>query len=108
MAGAFDPSYAGLGELLVSPEMQAAMRQKAQQAADYAEALSPVGPVGDPHRGLYKSSWEVDSGVRSAPSRRAYGRVTNTTDYAASVEFGNGRMDGQYVLTRAIDAMKGD
>lgn len=102
----FNPSYTGLGELLVSPEMQAAMREKAQKAADYAEAMSPVGPEGDPHRGEYRASWEVESGVREEPSRRAYGRVTNTTDYAASVEFGNSHMDGQYVLTRAIDAMR--
>jgi hypothetical protein len=103
----FNPSYTGLGELLTSPEMQAAMLAKVEKAKNYAEALSPVGPPDDPHRGQYRASWEVESGVREQPSRRAYGRLTNTADYAASVEFGNSRgSDGQYVATRAIDAMK--
>jgi hypothetical protein len=73
--------------------------------ADYAEAISPVGPASDPHRGEYKAAWEVESGVREEPTRRAYGRITNSKDYAASVEFGNSHQHGQYVLTRAIDAM---
>ncbi|MGZ4621459.1 MAG: hypothetical protein ACXVGF_04780 [Blastococcus sp.] len=101
--GKFNPSYVGLGELLASPEMQAHMRSRADKIRDAAEAISPIGPENDPHRGEYKASWEVDSGVRDTPTRRAYARVTNPVDYAASVEFGNGRMQGQYTLTRAID-----
>lgn len=46
----FDPSYTGLGELLVSPEMQHAMHEFAKKAKDAAVATSPVGPPGYPHR----------------------------------------------------------
>ena len=101
--GSYNPSYHGIGELLASPEMQAHMHHDADKIRDAAEAMSPIGPASDPHRGEYKASWEVDSGVRESPSRRAYGRVSNPVDYAASLEYGNGRMEGQYVLTRAID-----
>lgn len=103
---AFNPSYAGLGELLVSPEMQAAMHEFAKKGKDAAVATSPVGPPSDPHRGEYRDAWETDSGIQDGPTRRAYGEVSNPVDYAASIEFGNGRMEGQYVLTRAIDMMR--
>lgn len=102
----FNPSYKGLGELLVSPEMQAAMRQLAEKGKDAAVAISPVGPPSDPHRGAFKEAWEVDSGIREEPTRRAFGRITNPLDYSASVEFGNRHMQGQYVLTRAIDIIR--
>lgn len=102
----FNPSYHGVGELLCSPEMVAAMHHFASKGRDAAELLSPVGTPPDPHPGAYKGDWSVESGVRETPSRRAYARITNGRDYAASVEFGNGRMDGQYVLTRAIDLMR--
>jgi hypothetical protein len=48
----------------------------------------------------------VESGIREEPTRRAYGRITNSKDYAASVEFGNSHQQGQYVLTRAIDMIR--
>lgn len=104
--GAFNPSYRGLGLVLISPEMQAAMLAKAKKAKDYAEAISPVGPPDDPHRDEYKASWETESGVQRRTTSRAYGRLTNTADYAVDVEFGNSHQDGQYVVTRSIDAMK--
>lgn len=104
--GRFNASYTGLGELLVSPEMQAAMRDFAEKGKTAAEDLSPVGPASDPHRGEYKAGWGVESGVREEPTRRAYGRIFNDVDYSASVEFGNSHQQGQYVLTRAIDLMR--
>ena len=103
----FDPSYPGLGELLISPEMQAAMHDLAKKAKDAAVATSPVGPPSDPHRELYRDSWETDSGIQDGPTRRAYGEVSNPVDYAASIEFGNGRgTEAHYVLTRAIDMIR--
>lgn len=105
--GNFNPSYVGLGELLISPEMQAAMHEKARKIAEAAAASSPVGDEHDPHRGEYRASWEVHSGIREEPTRRAVGRVVNDRDYAAAVEFGTSRgQQGQYVLTRAIDAAR--
>lgn len=103
----FNPSSVGLGELLASAGMQDGMRQLAGKARDRAEQTSPVGPDSDPHRGEYRSGWRVESGVRNEPTRRAYAEIVNDAEYAASVEFGNGRgQQGQYVLTRALDAMR--
>lgn len=109
--GRFNPSYTGLGELLVSPEMQAAMREKAEKIKTAAEAMSPIGPLTDDERTRYRDAWEVDSGVREEPSRRAYATVSNPTPYSAAIEWGNGRtsrktIEAHYVLTRAIDAAR--
>jgi hypothetical protein len=103
----FKANYRGIGEMLSSPQMQAAMHSKAEKIATAAEAMAPVGPVNDPHRGDYKAGFEVSSGVRSTPSRRAYGRVENNVPHAASVEFGNAKgSPAQHVLGRALDAAK--
>jgi len=104
----FNPSYVGLGELLASPEMQAAMHEKAAKIADAARAISPVGPVDDGEKTHYVDSFTVSSGVREEPTRRAYGRVENDSDHAAAVEYGNGRtgpktIGAHHVLGRAID-----
>lgn len=103
----FNPSYVGLGELLVSPEMQRAMHDLAKKAKDAAVVSSPVGPPSDPHRGEYRDAWATDSGIQEGTTRRAYGEVSNPVDYAASIEFGNGRgTQAHYVLTRAIDMIR--
>lgn len=109
--GNFDPSRGGLGELLASPAMQAAMREKAEKIAAAARAVSPIGPLTDQEKEHYVEGWSVSSGVRDLPTRRAYARVTNDSDHAAAVEFGNGRtspktIEPHYVLTRAIDAAR--
>ena len=107
--GRFEPNRRGLGELLASPQMQAAMREKAEKIRAAAEATSPVGPATDGEH--YRDSWSVDSGVRDEPTRRAYARISNSSDHAAAVEFGNGRtrrktIEPHYTLTRAIDAAR--
>lgn len=104
----FNPSYVGLGELLASPEMQAAMHDKAAKIADAARSISPVGPVAGDEHDHYIDEFTVSSGVRDVPTRRAYGRVENNSDHAAAVEWGNGRtgpktIDAHHVLGRAID-----
>jgi hypothetical protein len=106
----YTPDREGIGEMLKSAEMQAHMRGRAEKIAAAAEAMSPVGPPGDPHIGNYASSWEVSSGVRHWPSGRAYGRVENTADYAAKIEYGDktgrGHREGQHVLGKSIDAAR--
>lgn len=109
--GSFQPNYRGLGELLASPEMQAAMHEKAGHIADAARPISPIGPLSKREKEHYAEAWTVSSGVRDEPTRRAYGRVENDSEHAAAVEFGNGRtsrktIEPHYVLTRAIDAAR--
>lgn len=108
----FQPSRRGLGDLLVSPGMQAEMRARAERIAVAARASAPVGdPARDPDAGEYRDAFEVSSGVRQSPSRRAYGRVVNNSDHAAAVEYGNFRtrkptISAQHVLGRALDAAR--
>lgn len=111
MTARFDPSYVGLGELLVSPEMQAEMHRRAGKIADAARATSPVGPVKKKDLEHYIEGWTVSSGVQDGKTRRAYGEVSNDSPYAAAIEFGNGRtrdktIDAHYTLTRAVDAAR--
>jgi hypothetical protein len=105
----FKADYHGIGEMLCTPEMQAVMHAKAEKIADAARSIAPVSPATDGTH--YRDSFEVSSGVRTDGSRRAYGRVENTSDHAAAVEFGNGRtrhqtIEAQHVLGRSIDAAK--
>jgi hypothetical protein len=110
----YKPNHSGLGELLRGAELQAEMRRRADRIKEAAEASAPVGPASDPHRGQYKASFEVDSGVMRdvQGNRRAYGRVTNTTDYAVAVEYGSGgrsvapTQGAHHTLTRAMDFAK--
>jgi hypothetical protein len=80
----FKPSYRGIGVMLRSEFMQAAMEARAERVKLYAEFLAPVdADPDDQHRGLYKASFEVESGVRAGRrggrTRRAYGRSTSST-----------------------------
>jgi hypothetical protein len=97
--------------MLVATYMQAAMHAKAGEIADNARAISPVGPMTDSERQHYIESFTVSSGVRDTPTRRAYGEVSNDSEHAAAVEYGNGRtspktIDAHHVLGRAIEAAR--
>ena len=116
MANQFNADYRGIGELLKSPEMQAAMHAKAERVAEAARATAPVGDaITDKHPGEYRDGFEVSSGTNRT---RAYGRVENNVGHAAAVEFGNGRtqpanrarktINAHYTLTRALDVLAQD
>lgn len=107
----WNPDHRGVGNMLSMPGMQAAMHAKAGEIADAARAIAPVGPLTDSERQHYIESFTVSSEIRHTPSRRAIGQVSNDSEHAAAVEFGNGRtraktIDPHYVLTRAIDAVR--
>lgn len=109
--GKFNPSYEGLGALLRGPEMQAEMKRRAEKIEAAAIADAPVGPPSDPHRGEYRDSFKVSSGVETdvKGERRAYGRVRNEASYAVAVEYGNGGTSkgptagAHHTLGRALD-----
>lgn len=99
MASRFRPSYAGIGRMIRSPQMQAEMRRRAEKVARRAQAFAPV------ETGEYKSSFEVSSGARGGFRRdRAYGRVTNTAPHAVFVEFGSSTVHAHHTLRRALRA----
>lgn len=102
VAASFKMSKSGVGQLLRSAEMQAAMLQRAEKIKGVAESTSPVGAVGDPHPGEYKAAWGTTStrrgGVRND---RATATVFNTAGHARFVEYGNEHYDGHHTLLRA-------
>lgn len=103
----FKANYEGIGEMLRSEGMQAAMRKRAERGLEYAVAISPVDETGD-HPGRYKASFEVEGGIREGKTARAVGRLINSSPEAPYVEHGNGtaKYQGDHVLRRALDVMK--
>ncbi len=80
------------------------MLAKAEQVANRARAIAPV------LTGQYKESIEASVIERDG---KATGRVTadpispDGYRYASAVEFGTSKMDGQRVLGRALDVLRG-
>lgn len=103
----FTGSYAGIGEMLCSGDMQDAMRQLAEQVKSRAEATAPVGdPQEDPHAGRYKSAFHISTGVQRRKTARAYAEVTNDAPEAVDVEFGDSQAGGRHILLNALSAVR--
>lgn len=93
-------------QVLCADWMVADMERRANNVADLARATAPVGPEGDPHRGLYKESFVVSSGIQNEKTRRAYGEVRNDVRYAAALEYGDGDTEKHRTLGKALDAAR--
>ncbi|MGW0984282.1 HK97 gp10 family phage protein [Streptomyces xiamenensis] len=103
MATRFRMSRRGVGQVLKSPMVEAAMRARAEAIRATAIALSPVGDAADdPHPGLYKASWHVSSASSGGRRRdRATAKVWNSAPHARFVEYGTERVPAHHVLLRA-------
>jgi hypothetical protein len=103
MATKFRGDYAGIGEMIRSPEMVRAMERIANQIKDHAVATAPVGdPKRNKHAGRYKNSFSVSSGPDGGwRKNRAYGRVSNTAPEAFYVEYGTSKMEAMHILLNA-------
>ena len=110
--GNFDPNPLGLGEFMrTSPGLRGVLESKVNRMKEFGEAVAPVGPPGDPHRGEYKASFHadvrVDKPFKGEP--RLMGFVWNEAPHAAAVEYGRGGRSNHegdsahHVMTRAID-----
>ena len=101
----FRLNRAGVGELLRSPQMEAALLLVAEAIKAEAEVTAPVGtPPDDPHPGLYKRSFSVTSRISSERGgRRVVAYVRNLAPHAARVEYGaeGGRGGAHHTLLRA-------
>lgn len=86
----FTGSYSGIGQLLCADFIEADMLRRAEKVRAAAESAAPVSrSPKDRHRGRYKASFSVSSGIREGKrNRRACGRVVNTAPEARFVEFG--------------------
>lgn len=88
----FNASYTGIGDLLKSPMIEAAMLVRAKKVEAVAEADAPVD-LKSGHPGRYKAGFSTSSGVEGD---RAFGRVSNSAPEAIDVEYGR----GEYTTTR--------
>lgn len=100
----YKASYNGIGDMLRAEFMQAAMKVRAEAVADRARAIAPVDED-SPHRGRYRDSFEVSSGVAHRKTSRAYGRVTNVAPEALAVEFGTRNNPAHHTLVQALDGI---
>lgn len=105
MPAKFRMSKRGVGQLLRSPMVLSEMVRRAEVIKGVAEGIAPVGGPGDPHRGLYKSSFFVQPVPRGGRRRdRAVAIVGNTAPHGAHVEYGTERVTAHHVLLRAAQA----
>lgn len=79
----YDANFQGLGKLMTGREMEAMLRNKAQEGKQYAEVIAPV------ETGDYKAHFRATSAKRGAGrwSDRAAGYLYNDSDHALAVEF---------------------
>lgn len=98
--------YGGVGEMLCMPGVEREMLRRAKKVKRRAQAIAPVGPEGDPHRGAYKASITASSGVQRRKTKRAVGTVTADVPYAFQVEFGNSTNPGHRTLGKSLDAAR--
>lgn len=110
MAARFKPSYRGIGQMLCADFMIAEMDRRAHRVLAAAQSFAPVDEdLDDEHRGRYKASFKVTSGIRpggGGRKRRAFGRVTNDAPEALDVEYGNRNTPRHRVLGRALMAAR--
>lgn len=103
----FTGDYRGIGRMLTSSEMQAAMVEVARPVRENAEAKAPVGdPRTDPHSGRYKASFYINSGVQRHRTSRAFAEVGNTAPEAINVEYGGSENGGRHVLLNALSMVR--
>jgi hypothetical protein len=102
----FTGNYAGIGEMLSSDFMQAAMLAKAEKVKAAAEAAAPFDPTdkdGDHYRDHFKDARVT---VEDRRGRRAVGIVENDHVAAFQIEVGTSDTPAHHTLTRALDAAK--
>lgn len=99
----FRSNYGGIGKMLRSKEMKAAMLARAERIKADAEVLAPR------RTGDYARSFKVKAGQSrgAGDGRRAWAKVINTSDHATAVEWGASRTPRYRPLGRASGAERG-
>ena len=115
MPSRYENDYSGVGEMLRSSFLRAAMRTRAEAIKAAAEAIAPVGDAESGWYtegrtpGEYKSSFKVTSGIKTdGATRRCYGRVRNTSGHALAVEYGFKNTPRYRTLGKSLHAAGGD
>jgi hypothetical protein len=90
----FKPNRRGIGQLLNSPEVEAVLLARMEEAHARAIAIAPV------ETGRYKESFVV--GLDHEKPDRPRATLTNLMWYAMSVEFGAGHVPRHRTLGKAL------
>lgn len=112
MASTFEPYYEGLGEVLDSFEMEAALVELMLPVKAAAEANTPLGP-GDKKNGHIRDHYQIGSHRHGgAKGNRAEAWVYNDHPGAVGFEVGfmskaDNPVPGHGALARALDEVKG-
>jgi hypothetical protein len=91
----FRGNYKGIGEMLVSSQMQREMEQRARRVEARCVATSPEDT------GAYRSSFRVETGIRPGPKPRAESKVINGDEAATLVEWGTSKTPRYRVMGKA-------
>lgn len=105
MASYYEHNFAAFGkEVLQASFMLSAMRARATAVMSTAMAMAPVDT------GEYESSFELSDGITAEYPKgpRVYARVTNTSNHAAAVEYGFGKVPRYRILGKSLYAAGGD
>lgn len=98
MANPFEVDHDGISELARSSAVGDQMVAAAEAAIPYAQSISPV-KTGD-----YRDSFvAVPIDVKVSGETRAGAALTNTSNHAWAVEWGQG---AEHVLARSVDAIE--
>ena len=102
MSAKYTVDHQGVGEMLNARFMVDHMQRVADAIRTYAEAIAPVGPATDPHRGRYKASFHTRSHTHGGATHdRAEAIVSNDAPEAQWVEWGSAGAEPYHTLLRA-------
>lgn len=109
----FDADVRGIGEMLCAGYMRSAMMARIRAVEALAINNSPVGdPTEDETAGEYIGSFSTEGGIQQGPpqpgvpvNRRAYGQLTNSSDHAMAVEYGQHGVRRRAPMRKALRAI---
>lgn len=103
----FTGSFTGIAALLRSEMVGEALLAQAEKVKARAEELAPVDTSQyAQHSGRYKGSFSTRLAMNTRRNR-IEAAVVNDAPEAIDVEKGTSKMDGQHVLMRALDIIRG-
>lgn len=97
----FRGNYEGIGEMLVSKQMQREMELRARKVESRCVASSPEDT------GNYRNSFRVETGIRGGPKPRAESKVINDDEAATYVEWGTSKTPRYRVMGKAAGSADG-
>lgn len=101
----FNPSFAGIGEMLNADFMEAEMLRRARAGQDFAASVAPFDEKSRDGT-HYIAGFETSSGTHGGYRHdRAFGRLQNNDAAALWIELGSKHNAAHHILGRSLDVM---